>query len=108
LATAYPRYSPDGQNDRIRSHQPDRSVGDLQVARARGIPLDVWLVHADGSDLRQGSRRAERRPIDRMVARWVAASCLRWWGSYLVDVPSGNSSLLSFLPGYGALAWLSD
>ena len=28
------------------------------------------------------------------------------WGSYLVDVASGQSSLLSYLPGYGAVAWL--
>jgi hypothetical protein len=30
------------------------------------------------------------------------------WGSYLVDAASGESELLAYLPGYGALAWIGD
>jgi len=44
----------------------------------------------------------------REPSAWSQLLVYGGWGSYLVDVPSGDSSLLSFLPGYGALAWLSD
>jgi hypothetical protein len=30
------------------------------------------------------------------------------WGSFLIDVASSEWTLLSYLPGYGGLAWLSD
>jgi WD40-like Beta Propeller Repeat len=87
IALSYPRYSPDGQTIAFAAisligsagESPGRqstrhSVGSLAGARGRLRPAP-------------GSRRAERRPIDRLVARWVAAPCLRWLG----QLPGGRS-----------------
>jgi hypothetical protein len=65
-------------------------------------------VHAGGSDLRQVPDVLNDEPSIAWSPDGSQLLVYGGWGSYLVDVPSGNSSLLSFLPGYGALAWLSD
>jgi WD40-like Beta Propeller Repeat len=108
IALSYPRYSPDGQTIAFAAISLIGSAGDLQVARAHGIPWEVWLVHADGSDLRQVPDVLNDDPSIAWAPDGSQLLVYGGWGSYLVDVPSGNSSLLSFLPGYGALAWLSD
>jgi Tol biopolymer transport system component len=46
IALSYPRYSPDGQTIAFAGISLIGSAGDLQVARAHGIPWEVWLVHA--------------------------------------------------------------
>ena len=105
---SYPRYSPDGQTIAFAGISVIGPAADLQVARAHGIPWEVWLVHADGSDLRQVRDVLNDDPSIAWSPDGSQLLVYGGWGSYLVDVSSGESNLLSFLPGYGALAWLSD
>ena len=62
LAVAYPRFSPDAQRVAFVSIANAPAIGENQgpvswftpsAALAHGFPWEVWIVNADGSDMRQ-------------------------------------------------------
>ena len=110
---AFPRYSPSG--DRIAfvatsaSSQTEPSLAWLMpmVALAHGPPWDLWLVQRDGSGLRQ---LAAVGADDASVAWSPDGTQLFVYGSTgarLVDASTGETDVLPYLAGYGAIAWLS-
>jgi Tol biopolymer transport system component len=108
IALAYPRYSPDGQTIAFVGISTFGTAAELYTANAHGIPWEVWLVHADGSGLRQIPDVLNDDPSVAWSPDGSQLLVYGGWGSYLVDAANGDSTLLSYLPGYGALAWLGD
>jgi hypothetical protein len=117
---AYPRFSPSGDQIAFMvpesvfdGNQPslDASCGLWQVgpceASAHGLPWNLWLVARDGSSARE---LAQVEADDASVAWSPDGSQLLVYGgggSYLVDADSGNFQVLSYLVGYGSIAWLA-
>jgi hypothetical protein len=107
----YPQFSPSG--DQIALMAPGNVVGQPalpfigpSVAYAHGLPWDLWLVNADGSDLHQV---AELAADDGSVTWSPDGSQLFVYGgsgSFLVDPVTGTISSFAYLAGYGATAWL--
>jgi hypothetical protein len=111
---AYPRYAPSGQQMAFLATTASLRAPDLlawlgpQVAYAHGYPWDLWLVERDGSGLRK------------LAAVGADDGSLTWspdgseifvygtTGARLVEVPSGQTTLLPYLAGFGAIAWLPD
>jgi hypothetical protein len=118
---AYPRFSPAGDQIAFmvpepvfdgRSPPPDAACGAWQlgpcVASAHGLPWNLWLVAIDGSNAHE---LAQVEGDDASVAWSPDGSQLLVYGgggSYLVDADSGNFQILSYLVGYGSIAWLSS
>jgi Tol biopolymer transport system component len=113
---ASPRYSPQG--DRLAFMAPASFVGHpapallvsslfiTAVASAHGVPWDVWLVGADGSNLRL---LAQLGADDGTVCWSPDGSQLFVYGgagSFLVDASSGEVTQLGYVAGYGSTAWL--
>jgi hypothetical protein len=112
---AYPRYSPRG--DQIAFAAPGSGAFGGEVpsplaglvakpAWAHGVPWDLWLVNADGSNIR---RLAELGADDGSVAWSPDGRQLFMYGgtgSFVVDAASGEVSSLGYVSGYGAVAWL--
>ena len=125
----YPRYAPSGDRlafmattassqqpvDRAsqpsirRAGRPTIDVADLlgpRPALAHGLPWNLWVVGRDGSGLHQVA------PVgadDASVAWSPDGSQLFVYGSTgarLVDASTGETQLLTFLAGFGAIAWL--
>jgi Tol biopolymer transport system component len=108
IALAYPRFSPDGQTIAFAGISVIGTAGELQAANAHGIPCEVWLVQSDGSGLRQIPDVINDDPSVAWSPDGTQILVYGGWGSYLIDPVSGESTLLSYLPGYGALAWLAN
>jgi Tol biopolymer transport system component len=77
-------------------------------AMAHGFPWEVWLVQADGTGLRQISDILDDDPSVAWSPDGARLLVYGGWGSYLVDVASGDTSSLPYLVGYGSIAWLPD
>lgn len=117
---AYPRFSPAG--DRIAFMVPEpvfdgsqpslaAACGMLQlgpcVASAHGLPWNLWVVGRDGSNAHE---LADVEGDDASVAWSPDGSELLIYGGgggYLVEAGSGTFQMLSYLVGYGSIAWLS-
>jgi Tol biopolymer transport system component len=108
IALAYPRFSPDGQTVAFVGISIVGTADELHAANAHGIPWEVWLVQSDGSGLRQIPDVINDDPSVAWSPDGAQILVYGGWGSYLIDVATGTSSLLSYLPGYGALAWLAN
>jgi Tol biopolymer transport system component len=108
IALTYPRFSPDGQTIAFVGISLLGAAGELREANAHGIPWEVWLVQFDGSDLRQIPDVVNDDPSVAWSPDGTQLLVYGGWGSYLIDPVSGESTLLSFLPGYGALAWVAN
>ena len=78
------------------------------VALAHGLPWNLWLVNTDGTSARE---LAEVESDDGSVAWSPDGSALLVYGgsgAFVVDAATGDYQLLSYLTGYGSIAWLSD
>jgi len=117
LALAYPRFSPDGQSVAfaaisllapIGRPSSDTVLGALptQSASAHGFPWEVWIVNADGTGLRQIPDVQDDDPSIAWSPDGSQLLIYGGWGSYVVDAGTGAASSLSFLAGYGSVAWL--
>jgi len=119
LALAYPRYSPDGQTVAFAAISllapigrpgPTSMFGPFrpQAASAHGFPWEVWFVNADGSELRQIPDVLDDDPSIAWSPDGSQLLIYGGWGSYVVEASTGSASSLSFLAGYGSVAWLPE
>jgi Tol biopolymer transport system component len=119
LALAYPRFSPDGQTVAFAAvsllapiGRPNRTsmfaAFGPPEALAHGFPWEVWLVNADGSGLRQITDVLDDDPSVAWSPDGSQLLVYGGWGSYVVEPSTGSASALSFLAGYGSIAWLPD
>jgi Tol biopolymer transport system component len=119
LALAYPRFSPDGQTVAFAaisllapigrtSSNTIMSAVQTRTALAHGFPWEVWLVNADGTGLRQIPDVQNDDPSVAWSPDGSQLLIYGGWGSYVVDASTGAASSLSFLAGYGSIAWLPE
>jgi Tol biopolymer transport system component len=114
-----PRYSPDGTRIAFGA----RSYADLQpgmtnglagllslmgptAAYAHGSLSDLWIMNTDGSDVRQASSLRVHDPALAWAPDGSQIFAYGSWGGILVDLTSGENTLLTYLTGTTAVAWL--
>jgi hypothetical protein len=116
-----PRYSPDGKTIAFGA----RSFADLQpteqrpsglaemlsrmlpaTASAHGTLADLWLVSADGSNLHQISNLRVHDPAVVWAPDGSQLFAYGEWGGVLIDLSSGENTLMTYLTGTTAVAWL--
>jgi Tol biopolymer transport system component len=115
-----PRYSPDGRTIAFGA----RSFADLQpapattglaglltrigppAAYAHGTLSDLWLVNSDGSSLHQISTLRVHDPAVTWSPDGSQVFAYGEWGGVLVDFPSGEDTLMTYLAGTTAVIWL--
>jgi hypothetical protein len=116
---AYPRFSPAGDQVAFIVPEPvfdgsrpplDAACGFWHLgpctASAHELPWNVWLVARDDSNARE---LAQVEGDDASVAWSLDGPELLVYsggGSYLVDAGTGTFQVLSYLVGYGSIAWL--
>jgi Tol biopolymer transport system component len=116
-----PRYSPDGKvvafgarsfADLPMTAQPTtalaRLFGQMQPASAsaHGTLADIWLVNADGSNLHQISNLRAHDPALAWAPDGSQLFAYGEWGGVLIDMNSGENTLMTYLTGTTAVAWL--
>jgi hypothetical protein len=77
-----------------------------RTAYAHGTLADPWSVHPDGSDLRQISSLRVHDPALAWAPDGSQLFGLGSWGGVLVDLRGGENTLLTYLTGTTAVAWL--
>ena len=115
-----PRYAPDGKTIAFGA----RSYADLQptpqptgfaafltqiqprTASAHGTLADVWLVNTDGTNLHQVSNLRVHDPALAWAPDGSQLFAYGEWGGVLVDLGSGEDTLMTYLTGTTAVAWL--
>jgi hypothetical protein len=75
-------------------------------ASAHGFPWEVWIVNADSTGLRQIPDVQDDDPSISWSPDGSQLLIYGGSGSYVVDAGTGAASSLSFLTGYGSVAWL--
>lgn len=109
-----PRYAPDGLHiafgarsyDDLQPGSSPHALFEPAVALAHGTLADVWLIDADGSGLRQVSSLRAHDPSLAWAPDGSQLFAYGSWGGLLVDLPSGENTLLTYLTGTTAIAWL--
>jgi Tol biopolymer transport system component len=78
----------------------------LEDAWAHGLPMDLWIIRADGSNLRPLTDLGEDDPVSVWSpdGRWIAFTGAL--GLYLIDVARGTVLRIHDEGGGGGLAWL--
>jgi len=116
-----PRYSPDGRTIAFGA----RSYADLQptpqrtgvlnsvfsqiqprTASAHGTLADLWIINADGTNLHQISNLRVHDPALAWAPDGSQMFAYGEWGGVLVDLASGEDTLMTYLTGTTAVAWL--
>jgi hypothetical protein len=113
---AYPQFSPRG--DQIAFVAPQSGVNGRsspvillfgpQVAYAHGIPWDPWLVNADGSGLHRVAETGADEPSVAWSPDETQLFVYSGTGSFILDATSGAITPLTFVQGYGQVAWVSN
>lgn len=106
---AYPRYAPGGERIAFMattavSRVPALLAGWFELAH--GLPWNLWVVQRDGSGLHQ---LAAVGADDASLAWSPDGTELMVYGSTgarIVDSATGATDVLTFLAGFGAIAWL--
>ncbi len=110
---AFPRFAPSGDRlafAAIGGPARPRGAGDVlprlaRLARAHGLPWDLWEVRTDGTGLRRLTDLAEDDPSVAWSpdGRWVAFQ--GGSGVHVVDVATTALYLLSETVGFGGMDW---
>ena len=80
----------------------------MHIAEAHGIPWDPWVVQADGSGLRRLAETGADEPSIAWSPDETQVFVYSGTGSFVLDANSGASTPLSFVQGYGPVAWVQN
>jgi hypothetical protein len=117
---AYPQFSPrsdqvafvapqSGLNGGPVGPGPPGALGGLfgpTIAYAHGIPWDPWVVNADGSGLHRVAETGADEPSVAWSPDQTQLFVYSGTGSFVIDVASSAVTPLSFVQGYGPVAWV--
>ncbi|HET6319537.1 MAG TPA: hypothetical protein VFG86_24025, partial [Chloroflexota bacterium] len=78
----------------------------VSIAHAHGLPFDVWIMAADGSDPRLLAAIGADDPSLAWSPDSTQLFAYAGTGSFIVDVPSGDVASLPYIVGYGRTVWL--
>jgi hypothetical protein len=76
------------------------------TALAHGIPWDPWVINADGSGLRRVAQTGADEPSVVWSPDETQLFIYSGTGSFMVDAASGTVTPLTFVQGYGPVAWV--
>jgi Tol biopolymer transport system component len=111
---AYPRFSPHGdliafvapQSGLNGKRRPIEALFGVQIAEAHGIPWDPWVIDPDGGGLRRLAETGADEPSIAWSPDQSQLFVYSGTGSFLLDAASGAVSPLTFVQGYGPVAWV--
>jgi hypothetical protein len=96
---SWPAYWPDGSAFLFTLVTP-------ATAYAHGTLADVWIVNTDGSNLHQLSTLRVHDPALPWSPDGSQLFAYGEWGGVLIDMASGEDTLVTYLTGTTAVAWL--
>jgi hypothetical protein len=114
---AYPQFSP--RSDQIAFVAPQSGLASTaprglldaligtEVAYAHGIPWDPWVINTDGSGLRRVAETGADEPSVTWSPDQTELFVYSGTGSFIVDAATGALTPLSYVTGYGPVAWVA-
>lgn len=110
---ASPKFSPDGASIAFvvatavaRDLSPLDQLLGVSIAEAHGLPYNVWIMAADGSDPRLLAPVSADDPSLAWSPDGTQLFVYSGTGSNIVDVATGEATTYGYLVGYGGVAWL--